>query len=327
MRAWAASLLAVLVVSGLIGAVVAPPTPNAGFKDAASVLAFVSLAAIAIERSIEGCFSLMAGRFGEWWPLRAVRAEFDIFEKATNDVLGPVTRDTLAQLTAAKDLAAAAGEDVTMIGRLIDGVAGEQERLGRQLDDVLRKLPPGSARLARLGEIHTAMSTTLHDAHQLSIGATSGAQSALRDASDLAERASLIIASFGDNPARRVASLLLGASLGMLVAAGIGLNLFSATLAPPAGATDIAGLLGGKVGIVLTGIVIGLGSSPTHEVVKSLQAYKDSRAGSLAVPTMTTGSAAAPQVIDEAAVPGGFGASSAAGTVAVYRSRNVRRSS
>ena len=327
MRAWAASLLAVVVVSGIIGAAIAPSTPNTGFRDAASVLAFVSLAAVAIERVIEGFFSAISGRFGEWWPLRAVRAEFDTFEASTNAVLGPVTKDTLDELATAKQLAQAAGGDVTSIQQLIDGVAAEQARLSRQLEDVQTKLPPGSARLVRLGEINTAMATTLHDAHQLSAQATTGAQAALRDASDLAERASLIIASFSDNPARRVASLLLGASLGMVIAAAIGLNLFSATLAPPPGATDIVGLLAGKAGIVLTGIVIGLGSSPTHEVVKSLQAYKEARAGSLGVSTMTTGSAATPAVIDEAAIPGGFGASSAAGTTAVYQVRKVRRSS
>jgi len=327
MRAWAATLLAVLVASGIIGALIAPESPNTGFKDAASVLAFVSLAAVAIERSIEGVFAAMSGRFGEWWPLSIVRAEFDTFEASTNHVLGPVTQETLAQLATAKQVAQAAGVDVTSVQQLIDGVAREQARLSLQLDDIQKKLPPGSARLVRLGEINTAMATTLHDAHQLSATATTGAQDALREASDLAERASLIIASFGDNPARRIASLLMGASIGMVIAAAIGLNLFAVTLAPPAGTTDIVGLLAGKVGIVLTGIVIGLGSSPTHEVVKSLQAYKEARAGSVAVPTMTTGSAASPQVIDEAAVPGGFGASASAGTTAVYRVSNVRRSS
>jgi hypothetical protein len=327
MRAWAATLLAVLVACGLIGAFIAPEVPNTGFKDAASVLAFVSLAAVAIERSIEGGFSAMSGRFGEWWPLRAVRAEFDTFEASTNRVLGPVTKDTLDQLAAAKQVALAAGADVASIQGLIDGVTREQARLAQQLDDVQKKLPPGSARLARLGEINTAMATTLHDAHQLSAQATTGAQAALREASDLAERASLIISSFGDNPARRMAALLLGASLGMLIAAGIGLNLFAATLAPPAGAADLAGLLAGKVGVVLTGIVIGLGSAPTHEVVKSLQAYKEARSGSVAVPTMTTGSSPSPQVVDEAAIPGGFGASASSGTTAVYRVSNVRRSS
>jgi len=327
MRAWAIVLLAVLVASGLIGAVVAPATANTGFRDAASVLAFVSLAAVAIERAIEGLFAAMSGRLGEWWPLRIVRAEFDTFEASTNRMLGPITTDTLAQLATAKQVAQAAGQDVTAIQQRIDGVPREQARLSSQLDDVQTKLPPGAARLVRLGEINTAMATTLHDAQQVSVQATTGAQDALREASDLAERASLIIASFADNPARRVASLLLGISIGMLVAAAVGLNLFSATLAPPAGATDISGLLAGKAGIVLTGIVIGLGSSPTHEVVKSLQAYKEARAGSVEVPTMTTSAAVAPQVIDEAAIPGGPGAAVGAGTTAVYRVSNVRRSS
>ena len=67
---------------------VAPANANLGFKDSAGVLAFISLAAVAIERCIEGFFGLMAGRFGEWWPLKAVKLEFDTFEARTNDDAG-----------------------------------------------------------------------------------------------------------------------------------------------------------------------------------------------------------------------------------------------
>jgi hypothetical protein len=327
MRRWAVSLVVVLVFCALFAVLIAPARPNAGFKDAASVLALISLSAVAIERGIEAFFSAMSGRLGEWWPLRAVRAEFDTFETSTNAVLGDVARMTLDELAAARDLADQTADKVAALQGLIDGIEGERARLHQQLDDVTRKLPPGSARLARLGEIGSSMATTLHDAHGRSMEYTTEGGKALRAASDAAERASLIIASFTDNPARRVASLILGASLGMVLAGALGLNLFVATLAAPDGTTDIVGLLAGKLGFLVTGVVIGLGSSPTHEVVKSLQAYKDARSGAVQVPTLTTGAATSPQVIDEAAGPRGFGASADGGSVAIYRVRGVRRSS
>jgi hypothetical protein len=84
----------------------------------------------------------------------------------------------------------------------------------------------------------------------------------------------------------------------MLVAGFVGLNLFVATLAGPNGQSpDFPTVLAGWLGVVLTGIVIGLGSDPTHEVVKSLQTYKDSRNGGVGVMTVASGSAGAGQVV------------------------------
>ena len=186
---------------------------------------------------------------------------------------------------------------------------------------------PGSARLARVGEINTAMTTFLHGIHTQSLTYTAGAQGLLATTGEAADRASAIIASFQDNPARRLAALVLGASIGVLVAAGVGLNLFAATLVGPDGSTsDLPRLVAGTFGVLLTGVVIGLGSAPTHEVVKSLQTYKDSRTAPSSVTTMVTdmsGFAAAgadPAGGDEAV----FGQGATAPT-AVLRARNVRR--
>ena len=306
---------------------VAPANANLGFKDSAGVLAFISLAAVAIERCIEGFFGLMAGRFGEWWPLKAVKLEFDTFEARTNETLGPVVQQTIAELTAAKDLAGQSQDEVTRIQGLIDQVDAEQRRLSGRLEDATTKLVPGSARLARVGEINTAMTTFLHGIHTQSLTYTAGAQGLLATTGEAADRASAIIASFQDNPARRLAALVLGASIGVLVAAGVGLNVFAATLVGPDGSTnDLPRLVAGTFGVLLTGVVIGLGSAPTHEVVKSLQTYKDSRTAPSSVTTMVTdmsGFAAAgadPAGGDEAV----FGQGATAPT-AVLRARNVRR--
>jgi hypothetical protein len=68
-----------------------------------------------------------------------------------------------------------------------------------------------------------------------------------------------------------LSSLLLGAAVGAAVAGFVGVNLFAAIVdGGPA-------LLNDKLGVLLTGLVAGLGSSPTHELVKSLQANKKAR--------------------------------------------------
>ena len=320
-------LLVVFAACAVIAWFVAPANANQSFKDSAAVLAFISLAAVAIERSIEGFFTLMAGRFGEWWPLKAVKLEFDTFEAKTNETLGPVVRQTIDELTTAKALAGQSQDEVTRIQGLIDQVDAEQRRLSGRLEDATTKLVPGSARLARVGEINTAMTTFLHGIHTQSLTYTAGAQGLLATTGEAADRASAIIASFQDNPARRLAALLLGASIGVLVAAGVGLNLFTATLVGPDGSTrDLPQLVAGTLGVLLTGVVIGLGSAPTHEVVKSLQTYKDSRTSPSSVTTMVTDmsgfatAGADPAGGDEAV----FGQGATAPT-AVLRARNVRR--
>lgn len=79
--------------------------------------------------------------------------------------------------------------------------------------------------------------------------------------------ASNFVNSFKDNPARRLYSLLIGALLGMGVAALTGTDLFQAVLHPGTAATGF--------GVAVTGFIVGLRSSPTHEVIRLLQEVKE----------------------------------------------------
>lgn len=327
MRVVVFALVAWVIVCAAVAGIIAPKQINTGFKDSAALLAFISLTAVAIERCIEGFFTLLAGRLGEWWPLKTIRDEFNTFEKQTNDVLNPVVKGTIDALTAAQKGAGTTADQIAALQGLIDKVNAEATRLRTQYNAVTTKLAPGSDRLARVGEINTAMTAVLHDVHDASAQCTTKAREDLQKASDIANDASLIISSFSDNPARRAASLALGASLGMLVAGAVGLNLFVATLAGPNDSSaDLPAVLAGWLGVVLTGVVIGLGSAPTHEVVKSLQAYKESRSAPVDVVTLATGPAAAAAVIQEAALPGGPDRGTLPGVPRVYLVRQVRRS-
>jgi len=299
------ALIIWLVVSAIVAGLIAPQKPNTGFPDSAAVLAFISLVAVSIERGIEGFFAVMAGPFGQWWPLNVVRDEFDRFEQQTNGLLTGVVAETLEGLKAAKEAAAGDAMAVAAIQVAIDDVVREHARLSAQFEDVRQKLPKGSSRLARVSEINASLSMTLHQAQGVATEATTEAQRLLREAGDVADRASLVIASFQDNPARRVASLAIGAGLGMLVAGGVGLNVFAATLGTGAAAGSLAAFLTGTLGVVVTGTVIGLGSAPTHELVKSLQTYKEARTPPDAVATVAGGGGPGPVSLEEARAPGG----------------------
>ena len=330
-----------LVICGIVAGAIAPAEPNGGFKDSAAAIAFIGLVAVAIERGIEGMFAVLSSRLGQWWPLSVVKAEFDTFERQTGEVLGSVTTRTLEELRATQEALSAGDRRIGEIQRLIDEVDAARVRLQAQFDDATAKLVPGSDRLARVGEISTAMSATLHRVHATAVQSTTEAQGLLRTAGDITDRASMIIASFQDNPARRVASLVIGAGLGMLIAGGVGLNVFVATLGAPADPNPaIPAFVAGSFGVILTGLLIGLGSAPTHEVVKSLQAYKVNRTGPVAVaniaPGTGTGAGTIPGVVQEGVITEGviqeaFGAGAGAraglGAPAQLNVRHVRSTS
>ena len=108
------------------------------------------------------------------------------------------------------------------------------------------------------------------------------------------------LASFKDNPGRRILSLELGIIGGLAVALFTGVDVFAgvANEGEPA-ANLVAASIGG---ILFTGVLMGLGSSPTHEVIRVLQESKTARKA-----------ATSPEVEQEA---GGTSGAAAGGPVA-----------
>jgi len=84
------------------------------------------------------------------------------------------------------------------------------------------------------------------------------------------------LGTFKDNPGRRIVSIELGLIAGLAIAWLAGLDLYAGV--QNEGVTDTAALVAASVGgILLTGVVLGLGSSPTHEVIKVVQEDKERR--------------------------------------------------
>jgi hypothetical protein len=101
------NLTAVVLALGVIAAAIAValfgPNPNAGFADGAAVIAVVSIAALGIERIIEGFWSLMASRLSGWWPLNQFKAAVDEQISEVNRAAMPVFEAALAALADAKE--------------------------------------------------------------------------------------------------------------------------------------------------------------------------------------------------------------------------------
>jgi hypothetical protein len=286
-------------VSALIAYLVAP-TSNQSFADAAAVITFASLLAVGIERVIEFFWILLDGRtgYGGYFPLTVIMQQFDAVDAQTNQLLGKVFDDTKKALQDAKPIldqadaaAAATGAQVVNVDAVVRDLELQRNNLAARLAQV-SKLAPGSGRLGATAAIADQMSSAMHTAvsgievADVAVqNAIVAVQQSIATVRAGAKTAVDVIGALGDNPSRRIASLLFSSGLGILVAGFVGVNLFRAVLESSQGEAEA--VLFGKVGVIVTGMVVGLGSGPTHELVKGLQRYKDSK-GRTAVADLST---------------------------------------
>lgn len=81
------------------------------------------------------------------------------------------------------------------------------------------------------------------------------------------------LGSFKDNPGRRIVSIQIAVIAGIIIAGLGGISIFAGV--QNEGAKDANMLVDPTItGILMTGLIMGLGSSPTHEIIKVLQENK-----------------------------------------------------
>lgn len=248
------------------------PKPNDGFATGVEAIAFISAAALAIERTLEGFWTALGSKLGGWWPLRSVTRSIEAYEQQTNLLLtGPLT-NAIRTLESAKTHANATAEDIKMLDAHLAAVRGAPVQLQEKMN-AAQKLAPGSPRFQIVAEVAgdglDVVRGALDRAAKVTGEVSETIVEAAEDVASACDRIGAFITSFDDNPARKIASLCLGAALGLVVTALLGLNMFVALLEG-----DVAGQLAGLTGILLTGVVVGLGANPTHEVIKALQRRK-----------------------------------------------------
>jgi hypothetical protein len=316
-RVWL-GLVIWLVVAAVIGFLIAPQS-NAGFADDAAVLSFATLVAIGIERVIELMWSLasQSQRAGGWWPLKQVTQAIDTVMDETNAFLGDHVTNTITLLKAAKEKAGVTEAQRKALDIKIAEIADLQRKYQKQLRES-EKLAPGSERLALVAGISGDVSAKLREGINLADEVSSDTAKLIAKSDETIDFALTIVESFSDNPARRVASILIGGGLGIIVSGFVGLNIFSAVLGSQAGA------LAAGIGVVLTGFIVGLGSSPTHEVIKALQNYKQSKGTMVSTQTGGTGGTEErPQIVRVGAQDMAGGGVGSGGTATGGGSRRV----
>lgn len=253
-----ANALLVLAIAAVF--MYAPPS-NAGFKDATSALAFVGGAAVAIERIIETGWTFLGAAFGTYWPLGAIQkqvgslvADLDRSLKPFHDRLKGEL-DALAKAgTLTMDEVAHGKQEIDRLKTRFDTLSG----MGVDNQKVQLLVATASQNVSHLYGKYKGVVEDIDRANAAATSAISGVQS--------------FLVTFKDNPGRRVISMYAGAVMGVGVAGVFGLDLFQAVLEPGPG-----GLPYQSLRVVLTGLVIGLGSNPTHEVIRAVQEYKKSQ--------------------------------------------------
>lgn len=259
-------LLAVGV--GIVLTYVFAPLPNQGARDAAAALAIIGAASVGIERLIEMGWTALGSFLGDWWPLSVVKQQVEALE---ND-LDPIVDKFYADASNALDLVSAAGKlTAEELTNAKAEIGAQRSSLTTQLD-ALRGMAPDSQR-AQLLYVATrqkvdVIASKYSDFSDDVVRAVNEAQQSITALGDF-------VATFKDNPGKRLISIWAGMLLGLGAAGFLGLDVFVAVLGPDGVAVTPRP---DPIGIVATGLIIGLGSGPTHEVIKVLQEIKKSRA-------------------------------------------------
>ena len=270
-RVLIAGLIAVVIASLLV-LLLGTPISASGAGAAAGVLALSTGLAVGIERVLEGFWTLMDQVASQpSWPfaneakqLRTFTDQFTAFVKPGLDSARSVLSPLPQQLPAA-----------------YDQLTKDVDTLKQAVDTVASALDPGTLPAA-LTAAQTALRSIALQVESPEV--RSQVQFAAAGLTTIAQLADSLAA----NPGRRMLSLFAGALLGLVAAAVLGLDLIHAALGVAAPATLTlhdgfstwwnAGASRWPWAMVATGLLIGLGSNPTHEVIQAIQAYKQQQA-------------------------------------------------
>jgi hypothetical protein len=267
---WIVVVSTLVLVAACAWVVFNPQQSTPGTADAAATLTFITAAAVGIERTIEAMWTVVGGVVGTYWPLNTISRQVQTMVDDLNNALKPFHDKSALGL----DLLAQNGKLTPQ--QLADAEA-EITRMKARFDSLL-SLTPDNQRVQLLAAsasqnvayLYKKYGKALPDLQQANLKqAVDTAGAAINGLQDF-------LSTFKDNPGRRLISIYLGAVLGLIVAGMFGLDLFQAVLQSPPqpGTSNLVHLR-----IILTGLAIGLGSNPTHEIIQAVQAYKEGRKG------------------------------------------------
>jgi hypothetical protein len=219
--------------------------------DAAAELGLVSVSAVGIERALELFWEVMGQLKNTWWPLGVPARQLDKFVSSLNQAVKPYQECANDVLTRAATAAGKLPQDLVDAQAILEQVKG-------YLADLSVANPPSQATAAT---IIAGIDSLQASKYAVASAVAKGVKGTVADLSSFAN-------SFTNNPARKLISIHAGAIMGVMLAGLTGMDLFAAS-------GFKSTWLGFHWGLVLTGVVMGLGSNPTHDVIKAAQEYKN----------------------------------------------------
>lgn len=258
--------LAILILILFFLVALCPVAPNRGFTGTAAVLSMITAVAVGIERIIEAFWTIIGMTKGAFWPLNLINEQVNGMVNNLDDKLRPVYE-----------------EAEKAINELAEAEKWTTEKLAeakKELDELkartaqLKALAPDNQRVNMIAASAFQSISLLEKKYPQVVKNAEVAHQAIVGVSDF-------VATFKDNPGRRLISILLGMILGLLVAGVVRLDVFLAASGSAPGAVSETSLFGMTVGlywaVAFTGLLMGLGSNPTHEVIRAIQEYKKTR--------------------------------------------------
>jgi hypothetical protein len=245
-----------ILVLALFAAALFFPSPGATtFADQSAAFVVIAACAVGIERSMEFFWTLV--------------------DQARGTALGPiadaintVTTNLSAAVKPVYDSAKAAVDQVAAANQWTDDQIkarkADIDRMESSLNSVLASTPNNTQLLAVATLTAKRYLDQLQQAYPTIADTANVATGVINDFE-------AFVATFQDNPGRRVIGLLVGSVLGLVVAYLFGFDLFKFV------ASKNSILEATHLGVAVTGLVIGLGANPTHEVIRAIQEYKNTQ--------------------------------------------------
>jgi hypothetical protein len=254
--------LIILIVSTSILVIVAlliaqfSRNPNTLTKDATQYLGLITIIAIGIERVMEGFWTVIDVYKESWWP-RNLKASIEEFTSG----LGGGIPSFVAAIDQTINNVNTNVLDANKIGQAKEDL----KALGDKIKE-LEKATTDIKNVRRVLGASTQILKSVETKYPKIIETTDGLHEILTQTSDFLD-------TFKDNPGRRLISLYFGALIGVILAGILGLDVFIVAMGPASASSNLFPYWG----VALTGILMGLGSSPTHEVIRAIQEVKNSK--------------------------------------------------
>jgi hypothetical protein len=258
--------LAILTVILFFLVALCPVAPNNGFTGTAAVLSMITAVAVGIERIIEAFWTIIGMTKGAFWPLNLINEQVNGMVNNLDDKLRPVYEEAEKAMNELAEAEKWTTEKLAEAKKELDELKARTTQL--------KALAPDNQRVNMIAASAFQSISLLEKKYPQVVRNAEVAHQAIVGVSDF-------VATFKDNPGRRLISILLGMILGLLVAGVVRVDVFLAASGSAPGAVSQTTLFGTTVGVywavAFTGLLMGLGSNPTHEVIRAIQEYKKTR--------------------------------------------------